>query len=242
MDGITPKTLTVNEQHSKILAVNELTPKILIATPCTELGYTDFWSDYMALHKVGDTRSGRIKNTLIHDARNTIAQKAIDGDYDRILWIDSDMRFNADLLERLNADMDQGMEYVSALTFKRVYPTVPVIYDHLFPLSDAPGTYGVHIYKDYPRDQVFQIAASGMGCVMTSVKLLKDVWDNFGPPFAYVANLGEDISFCYKVSELGVPMWCDSRVKVGHIGTVVFSEKTYDEQIITGQNEQSGGE
>lgn len=211
--------------------------KTLIATPCTEMGYTDFWSDYMALHKVGDTRSGRIKNTLVHDARNTIAQKAIDQGYDRVLWIDSDMRFDSDLLEKLSADMDMGAEYVSALAFKRVYPTVPVIYDKLFPLSDAPGMYGVHIYRDYPRDALFEIAASGMGCVMTSVKLLKDVWDNFGPPFSFVANLGEDISFCYKVAELGVPMWCDSRVKVGHIGTVVFSEKTYLEQIAAGQND-----
>lgn len=211
--------------------------KTLIATPCTEMGYTDFWSDYMALHKVGDTRSGRIKNTLVHDARNTIAQKAIDQGYDRVLWIDSDMRFDPDLLEKLSADMDMGAEYVSALAFKRVYPTVPVIYDKLFPLSDAPGMYGVHIYRDYPRDALFEVAASGMGCVMTSVQLLKDVWDNFGPPFSFVANLGEDISFCYKVGELGIPMWCDSRIKVGHIGTVVFSEKTYLEQIAAGQND-----
>lgn len=219
--------------------------KTLIAMPCSEMMHSDTAFDLISLRRVGDTRVGHTKMTMIHDARNTFAERAINEGYDRVLWIDSDMRFGPDVLERLSADMDVlGMDYVSALCFKRVYPTAPVIYDDMFQLSDAPGMYGVHIYRDYPKDQLFKIAASGFGCVLTSVQLLKDVWDNFGPPFNYVANLGEDMSFCYKVAELGVDMWCDSSVKVGHIGGVVFSESTYQEQLNSEQTyqEQSNGE
>lgn len=227
-----------NKKTQKALDTTKPKPKILIAMPCSEMMHSDTAFDLISLRRVGDTRVGHTKMTMIHDARNTFVERAIDGGYDRVLWIDSDMRFGPDVLERLNADMDSGLEYVSALCFKRVYPTAPVIYDDMFPLSDAPGMYGVHIYRDYPQDKVFEIAASGMGCVMTNVQLLKDVWDNFGPPFNYVANLGEDMSFCYKVAELGVSMWCDSSVKVGHIGCVVFSEQTYQEQ----QPAQKGAE
>lgn len=208
--------------------------KTLIAMPCSEMMHSDTAFDLIALHRVGDTRVGHTKMTMIHEARNTFVERAIDGGYDRVLWLDSDMRFSPDVLERLSADMDVlGLDYVAALCFKRVYPTAPVIYDRLDPLENAPGLYGVHIYKDYPRDQLFQIAASGFGCVLTSVQLLKDIWDNFGPPFNYVANLGEDISFCYKAGELGATLWCDSSVKVGHIGSVVFSEQTYTQQTST---------
>ena len=213
--------------------------KTLIAMPCTEMMHSDTAFDLLSLHRVGYTCAGHTKMTMIHDARNTFAERAIDGGYDRVLWLDSDMRFEPDLLERLSADMDEnGLEYVSALAFKRVYPTAPVIYDDLFALKDAPGLYGVHIMRDYPRDQLFEVAATGFGCVLTSTQLLKDTWDNFGPPFNHVANLGEDISFCYRVAELGASMWCDSRVKVGHIGTVVFSEKTYLEQSASGQKDE----
>lgn len=223
--------------------------RTLIAVPCMATVHTDFMKDFVALRRVGDARFGVTKFSMLHDARNTLAANAIQHGYDRVLWIDSDMRFESDLMERLAADMmvqdgektplyeqdDDGLvrfdrDYIAALAFKRVTPTEPVVYDSLHELPDMPGMYGVHILRNYPHDQLFKVAATGFGCVMTSTRLLKQVWDKFGPPFSYVANLGEDMSFCWKVGQLGIPMYCDSRVKVGHIGEVVFDEEVYMEQ------------
>ena len=195
----------------------------------------------MALRRVGDARFGVTKFSMLHDARNTLAANAIQHGYDRVLWIDSDMRFESDLMEKLAADMggtdvdDNALvtfdrDYVAALAFNRVTPTEPVVYNSLSELDDMPGMYGVHILRNYPHNQLFKVAATGFGCVMTSTRLLKAVWDRFGPPFSYVANLGEDMSFCWKVGQLGIPMWCDSRIKVGHIGEVVFDEEVYLKQ------------
>ena len=33
-----------------------------------------------------------------------------------------------------------------------------------------------------------------------------------------------------RVNHMGIPMHCDSRIKVGHIWTVVFDEKLYQDQ------------
>ena len=220
--------------------------RTLIAVPCMNTVHTDFMKDFVMLKRVGDARFGVTKFSMLHDARNTLAANAIQHGYDRVLWIDSDMRFESDLMERLADDMmvedetgtshyeedENGLikfdrDYIAALAFKRVQPTEPVVYDDMHELADMPGMYGVHILRNYPHDQLFKVAATGFGCVMTSTRLLKAVWDKFGPPFSYVANLGEDMSFCYKVNQLGVPMYCDSRVKVGHIGEVVFNEEVY---------------
>ena len=204
--------------------------KTLIAIPCREMGRTDFWKDFICMRREGEVKIGTMQGTLLHDTRNSFAGEAISGKYDRVLWIDDDMRFYRDMMERMMDDMNSGMEYVSALAFKRVYPTSPVIYSAFTPIPEAPGLYRPEPMMDYPPESVFEIAASGFGCVMTSTALLKRVWDEYGPPFTYHANLGEDLSFCWRVNQMGVKMYCDSRIKVGHIGTVVFDEKLYQDQ------------
>lgn len=204
--------------------------KTLIAIPCRDIGVTEFWKDFIGLRRVGECRFGTVKGTLLHDTRNSFAGEAIRDGYDRVLWVDDDMRFSPDLMERMAEDMDGGREYVAGLAFKRVYPTSPVIYSAFTDIPEAPGLYRPEPMLDYPHDSVFEIAASGFGCVMTSTALLKRVWDKYGPPFAYHANLGEDLSFCWRVKQMGIPMYCDSRIKVGHMGMVVFDETLYMEQ------------
>lgn len=206
------------------------TIRTLIAVPCMEMVHTDFMQAFVMLKRVGDTRFGITKCSMLHDARNTFASKAIQGGYDRVLWLDSDMVFKPDLMERLSADMDEGREFVSALAFKRVAPIDPVIYGSLTELEDAPGLYRADALADYPEDQLFRIEGSGFGAVMVSTDLIKRIWDRYGPPFNYVANLGEDLSFCWKARQIGAELWCDSRVKAGHIGSMVFDEEIYREQ------------
>ncbi len=40
-------------------------------------------------------------------------------------------------------------------------------------------------------------------------------------------GFGEDIRFCWRVKQLGVPMYCDSRIKVGHVGLCTITEEIY---------------
>ena len=189
-----------------------------------------FASSLLNLRKTNDTAYAFQSGSLIYDSRNNFVVNAIEKGYDRILWLDSDMKFEPDTLERLNKHLDDGCEFVAGLFFKRRIPTTPVIYKRLDYITDGTVRASVESMTDYPQDQLFRIAGCGFGVVMTTVDLCRRVWDRFGPPFNPLPNMGEDFSFCWRVTQLGVPMWCDSSVKCGHIGIYEYGEHTWLEQ------------
>ena len=203
--------------------------KILIAIPCMDTVPVDFMTSMINMRKTSETAYAVQANSMIYDSRNTLTAKALVNGYDRVLWIDSDMVFDEDLLERLNRDMDAGPDYVSALCFKRHIPTGPCVYREINYGQAEDGTVRAEAvpYNDYPEDMMFRCAGTGFGAVMVSTALLKDVWEHYGPPFNPLTQMGEDLSFCYRAAQLNYPMYCDSRIKVGHCGQYIYSESDY---------------
>lgn len=210
--------------------------KILVACPCTNKVDTDFMTSLLQLERVPDTHFSFMQGSLVYDSRNAFAVNAITQGYDRILFVDSDMVLTPDTLKRLSADMDTGLDYVTGLCFSRQSPIKPMIYKTLdvkkAELNGMDQSVTEHWF-DYPKDALFRIQGSGTGCVMISVPLIKAVWDAYGPAFLPSACMGEDLAFCHRVNQLHVPMYCDSRVKVGHIGPMTFNEDVYIAQCKT---------
>lgn len=206
--------------------------KTLIAVPSMDMLHAEFAFSLANIARTSppDTFLCNKKSSLIHDARNLLSLTAIEQGFDRILFLDSDMVFLPDTLSTLTQDMDDGgYDLVSGIYFKRSLPTRPVLYSRI----EQPDLNATDIkqsfddYLDYPRDTIFPIAGCGFGCVLVTVDLIKRVWDKYGPAFSMYFWCGEDISFCYRAGQIGAKMVCDSRVKCGHIGNVVFSEETY---------------
>jgi spore maturation protein CgeB len=196
--------------------------KTLIAVPCLEMVHADFMESMMQLDRPEETAYAQIKNTLVHFARNTIAQNAVRMGFDRVMWFDSDITFPHDIISRLAEDMD-GRDYVSGLYVMRNGTHDPVIYsDVQYNVTDQNVTTGGIKMKDYPKDSVFEIAGSGFGCVMTSYRLLKAMVDRYGAPFTPLIGMGEDLSFCFRAKQAGFRMYCDSRIRCGHIGTIQY--------------------
>jgi len=204
--------------------------KTLIALPCMDMVHTVFLKSLISMDRIGQTGFAFSCSSLIYDARNTLAKQAVTEKYDRVLWLDSDMDFEPDLLTKLSADMDEGHEFVSGLYFKRKAPVKPVIYKHLGFIQDEEGDGVTPVaipYEDYPQDSLFPIAGCGFGGCLVSVDLIRRVGEKFGLPFSPILGFGEDLSFCSRVSEMGVEMYCDSRVKMGHVGLGTITEATY---------------
>lgn len=207
--------------------------KTMIAVPCMETMPIGFVQSLLSLEK-GKNTSVYIKaNSLIYDSRNLISLAAIDQGYDRVMWFDSDMMFTPYVMNILHSDMDEipEAEMVTGVYFKRRGPHTPALLSQL----EEPETdeRGIPVGKmnemlTYSKDSIFPVAGCGMGCCMTSVKLLKEVWDQFGAPFTPLPWAGEDLAFCYRVNQLGHTIWCDSKVACGHIGTTVYTEDYYD--------------
>ena len=200
--------------------------KYLIAVPCMDTAPIPFVAALTALKRIGLSKHSFLANSLIYDARNMLAQEAIETEADRILFIDSDMYFRPDMMERLAEDMDNGAELVTGLYFKRRFPTLPCIYRDVDVVEEFGAYAGkTQAYTDYPADSLFPIGGCGFGAAMMNVSVLKAVWDKFGKPFIPIPGaLGEDLSFCWRARQLGYTLLCDSKVKVGHVGSFIFNE------------------
>lgn len=202
--------------------------KTLIAIPCMDMVYTSFMKAMLALIQVGETQVGITCSSLIYDARNRLAGKALGEGYDRVLWLDSDMAFDPGLLVRLSKDLDEGREMVCGLFFRRKPPFTPVIYKEFdYGMEGIGPQITLEPYLDYPQNEIFPVAGCGFGAVLMNTSLIDRVGDKFGHPFAPITGLGEDLSFCWRVKQLGVEMFCDSRIKVGHVGFGTITEETF---------------
>lgn len=196
--------------------------KYMIAVPCLDNVPVAFVAALTALKRIGPTKHSFLSNSLVYDARNALAQEAIDTGADRVLFIDSDMYFQPDMMERMAQDLDDGADVVSGICFTRRFPTQPCIYQAV----DMTGK--TKVYTDYPKDKLFPVAGCGFGAVMMNTDVLKAVSDAHGKPFNPMPGiLGEDLSFCYRARDLGYKIFCDSRIKVGHVGTFVYTENEW---------------
>jgi GT2 family glycosyltransferase len=202
--------------------------KTMIAVPCMDQVQTEFCKSLCNLKHIGSVKHSFTSCSLIYQARTDLGQIAIQEKSDFVLWLDSDMVFRPDLLIRLSKDMDEGREMVSAVYFKRKPPFTPICYKTLeYSEHDNKPAYKLEPYLDYPKDDVFQAAGCGFGAVMMTTDLIRKVAERFGYPFSPMMGIGEDLSFCWRVNQLGVPIWCDSRIKVGHSGVMTVTEETY---------------
>ena len=210
--------------------------RTMILIPCMDMVNTAFMHSLLLLDKPQDVMYGIHKGSLIYDSRNQLLEAAKENKADRLLWLDSDMEIPMDAMRKLSEDLDAGYEIVSGLYHKRKSPYSPVIYkecrldkigESLIPVANA--------YLDYPKDEIFEVDAFGFGCVMMSMEAVRKVLGRFGMmPFMPVGGFGEDLSFCLRAREAGVKLWCDSRVKCGHIGYKTFTAQDYRGDINAG--------
>lgn len=165
--------------------------------------------------------------TIIHDLRYAMAQKAIEEKYDYVLWIDSDMVFESDILIDLLAD---DKDIVTAVCFMRRSPYEPCIYKKMR-MGMTTEEDEIEKYLDFPENDVFEVEACGMAMCLMKIEALKHILNISGQPFFPLRNdhrtLGEDLSFCYKARSLGYKIFADSRVYVGHIGKLIADRDSW---------------
>lgn len=199
--------------------------KTLIAVPCMDMVHTAFMASLVALVKETGADVSFTSSSLVYLARQTLAREAVTGNYDRVLWLDSDMRFRPDIFRRLSAHLDAGLEFVSGLYFTRKYPTKPVIYKTCEMVENDQGEAEPTAisYEDYP-DGLFEIEGCGFGLCMMTTDLIRRCGDQ---PFYPVLGFGEDFSFCLRAREMDAKIYCDSRIRADHIALGYINESSY---------------
>lgn len=166
-----------------------------------------------------------IIGSLIYESRNNFAKQAIQLKADAVLWLDSDMIFAPDTLQRMIGRLNEGHDIVTGLYFRRRSPFTPVLFSKL-------GEDGSHEdLIDYPADSLFEVEGCGFGCIMTRTTVLVDMLMNYQTWFEPRLGLGEDLAFCTRARSLGYKIMCDSSIKCGHVGQVIVDEAVYQSSI-----------
>lgn len=152
----------------------------------------------------------------VAQARNRLCQKAIDGQYDKLFMIDSDMIVPVDAIKML---LDPDVPIVTGCArYKNDSMRAPLFKG----FQDSTGS-DAWLWDEIPAGR-FSIANGGVACAMIDVDLLLKlprpwfVWEERENG----TYCGEDIGFYEKVRGAGVTPQADGRVKCGHIGRKIY--------------------
>lgn len=197
--------------------------KILICVPCMDTIPSQFAHSLATLRKVGECAVTFQIGSLIYTSRNELAKKSVEMGADYVLWLDSDMVFSTDILEKLYEDRDKG-DIITGLYFRRVEPYSPVLFDKME--IDDKGCHWTD-FKEIP-DDIFEVGACGFGCVFMPTNIFLDVVAKFGDMFSPIASVGEDLSFCWRARQCGYNIVCDPNVQLGHVGHYVITREFYE--------------
>ena len=199
--------------------------RVMIAVPCMETVQTAFLASMLALKKPDGTEVALASCSLVYEARHTLAMKALNEGFDRVLWLDSDMNYAPDLLDRLNARLDEGNDFVCGLYFTRKQPVQPCVYKICRPVKNKRGEAipTTLSFEEIPEG-LFEAEACGFGAVMMTTDVIRLA----GPlPFFPSEGFGEDLAFCRRARAAGIRIMCDPSVRADHVGTALINYDTW---------------
>lgn len=216
--------------------------KIMIAIPCMDQVPTPFALSLAMIRKPeGDdfacaTRMG----SLVYNSRNDLAMQAIQTGFDWVFWLDSDMVFQQDILVRmLEVAREKDLDFLSGLYFRRVPPYTPVAFDHLEVNENGDCEWSE--FEELPQS-LFEVGGCGFGGVLVKTEVLAKVQEKFGNMFFPIAQMGEDLSFCWRARQCGYKVWMDPTIVLGHVGYSVINRKFYESYKSVSEREEANNE
>lgn len=148
------------------------------------------------------------EGALIPENRNSLSS-FFEGDW--IMFIDSDIAFLPDQVERIIWHIINGKNIVCGLVFKGQPPHEPLI---------KP--------KNYIKNSVVEIESCHMGFTAISRKVFNKLGTR---AFDRLPNKGEDLSFCKRATDAGFKIYCDTSVFAKHIRYYYVSESDYKRNV-----------
>ncbi len=209
----------------------------------------------MALYDMGGPRNiikplpGVCSTGGIAKGRNVLTRKALDQtECDWVFWVDADMGFEPDTIERLLmvADKDER-PVVGGLCFGQTIETTdraatprlsmfPTIYNW------SPEHAVFERMSDYPRDTLVRCAGTGAAALLVHRSVFEkiaaeegDAWFSHqlhptGPGGPY-GHFGEDMSFCMRLMAHEIPLNVHTGVKTSHLKPRWLNEETFDQEL-----------
>jgi len=176
----------------------------------------------------------------IAEGRNKAAAQFMEHDDEWLFWIDTDMGFTADTVDRLLASADKDKRpVVGGLCFanKETEPdglggflTFPVPTIYQWGKDPATGNTGFVSMHEYPRNKVVECNGTGSACILIHRSVIQRIFDKSGERwYTQIQNpdtgqvYSEDLSFCLRCAEHDIPIHIDTSVKTSHLKPVWLS-------------------
>lgn len=200
--------------------------KILIAIPSYGAAEMETFRSIYNMDRCGHEVSfDFVRGYLIDAERNSICEMAINGGYDYMLQVDSDVVLPPDALRNL---LDPETDIVMGVyTEKRYIGQHPEKGGHTN--AHKLGVAHSYIlessitYAEFTTPRM-EIKGGGTGCLLVSTAALQKMrypWFKF-VEYPSREHLSEDLYFCEQAHAHGIPVWLDTRVRCGHINRQII--------------------
>ncbi|MCQ2563878.1 MAG: hypothetical protein MJ128_05270 [Mogibacterium sp.] len=205
--------------------------KILIAVPTFETIYPDTFKSIYECDPCGHIIDfDFVRGYDCATARNNIAQRAIDGNYDYVLMVDNDVVLPKDAIAHLLEDPQPlCLGYYAHRDADNIYRGRTCICKLYQP--DGSQYFNYPLESEYEASELkkmigegvkkIRIHGGGMGCAMIKTELFRRLaypwydWVNYADD--HRGMLSEDLYFCEKLKTAGIPVMADVRVGCGHM-------------------------
>ena len=206
--------------------------KIAICTPTLGRPHMKFINAYNALIKprgsgplMGETHPINLEEFPVDQSREHLTRHALTiPGLTHILWIDDDMVFPANALQRLLA---HDKDIVGGLCHNRRAPSYqPIVARRYDPILQMPeGSFGF-VY-DLPESGLVEADATGGAFLLVKTQIFKDITLRFGEGSWWEpqGEGSEDFSFCARAQVCGYKIYVDCGLNIGHIGNVIIDRQ-----------------
>lgn len=169
-----------------------------------------------------DVRTNWAGHSYHASARNALAGDERLGEW--TLMLDTDQQFPPDLLGNLLRTLrEHSMDVLTGVYHQKAPPHLPLLYR-----ARRDGSF--QILSDFPREQPFRIAAAGAGCLLVRNEVFERIEAELGEgPFDIRPPYSEDLSFCRRLQDLEIEIWCEPRVTTEHLRLVGVTAEDHRE-------------
>jgi hypothetical protein len=177
------------------------------------------------LESFGYTVRRKYGFSAIDQGRCVMAQEALDDGFEHIVWIDADVAFWPYDVEKL---IKSNLQFVSAPYSVKGWPALTTeFFDEKVILGEKGGLYEIKYAATgfmYTHRSVY--AAIVKNEKMKRVKIWGgqyEVYPYFFPILHNDEYLGEDFAFCHRIRNAGIKLYCNTTIKLAHIGKYSYS-------------------
>jgi len=211
------------------------------------------------LRNTGSLASVWGRSIELSHARNTAVAAFLSSESDWLLWIDTDIGFEPTALEKLLSvadpktrpvvgglcfiETEYGHDFHGGLTSR----LLPTLYDWSWvePDNGMPGAFKLAPRSNWTPEEVTRVAATGCGLLLVHRSVYEKISDwlveSGAPPHIWHERIpgpdgeqcGEDISFCLRVHQIGLPVYVHTGVTTTHQKTVWYGVKDYHQKPAT---------